>query len=150
MGVNAAGIRSKMTSFKDTLNRLEPEVFFIEETKMKEEGKLKFENYDVFELTRKSRDGGGGLAIGCKKALQAAWVREGNDKVESLSVDIFVKNMRIRCCVAYGCQESDNIERKESFWNYISEEVSIAENNNSGFVLHFDGNLWAGEKNHSW
>ena len=146
MGVNAAGIRSKMTSFKDTLNKLEPEVFFIEETKMKEEGKLKFENYDVFELTRKSRDGGGGLAIGCKKALQAAWVREGNDKVESLSVDIFVKNMRIRCCVAYGCQESDNIERKESFWNYISEEVSIAENNNSGFVLHFDGNLWAGEK----
>ena len=75
LGVNAAGIRSKLTSFKDTLNKLNPGVFFIEETKMKDEGKMKFENYDVFELTRESKDGGGGLAIGCIKELQATWVR---------------------------------------------------------------------------
>ena len=48
MGVNAAGIRSKLTSFKNALNKLKPGVFFIEETKMKDEGKLKFENYDIF------------------------------------------------------------------------------------------------------
>ena len=145
LGVNAAGIRSKLTSFKDTLNKLNPGVFFIEETKMKDEGKMKFENYDVFELTRESKDGGGGLAIGCIKELQATWVRQGNDKVESLSVDIFLKNKKIRCCVAYGCQESDNIERKEAFWNYLSEEVSIADQEDAGFILHFDGNLWAGD-----
>ena len=145
LGVNAAGIRSKITSFKNTLNSLRPEVFFIEETKMKDEGKIEIENYDVFELVRKSKDGGGGLAIGCKKELQASWVREGDDKVESLSVNIFLKGMKIRCCVAYGCQETDSVDRKEAFWNYLNEEVTIADQTESGFILHFDGNLWAGE-----
>ena len=146
LGVNAAGIRSKLSSFKNALKELKPGVFFIEETKLKDEGKLKFDNYDVFELTRKSRDGGGGLAIGCIKELQAAWVREGNDEVEALSVDIFLKNTKIRCCTAYGCQESESIERKEAFWNYLNEEVTLANQADSGFILHFDGNLWAGEE----
>ena len=82
------------------VQKLKPGVFFIEETKMKDEGKLKFENYDIFELTRKSRDGGGGLAIGCIKELQATWVREGDDTVEALSAEIFLKNKKIRCCIA--------------------------------------------------
>ena len=69
MGVNSAGIRSKLTSFKNVLNELKPIVFYVEETKLKDEGKLKLDNYDVFELVRKSRDGGGGLALGCLKEL---------------------------------------------------------------------------------
>ena len=145
LGVNAAGIASKLNSFKNTLNVLKPEVFFIEETKLKDEGKFDVENYNIFELVRKSRDGGGGLAIGCKRELQACWVREGNDKVEALSVDIFLKGFKIRCCVAYGCQESDSVDRKEAFWQYLNEEVDIADQTESGFILHFDGNLWAGE-----
>ena len=59
-------------------------------------------------------------------------------------MDIFVKSMQIRCCVAYGPQESSLIERKHAFWTYLDEEVFIAENIGSGLVLHFDGNLWAG------
>ena len=69
LGVNSAGIRSKLTSFKNVLNELKPIVFYVEETKLKDEGKLKLDNYDVFELVRKSRDGGGGLALGCLKEL---------------------------------------------------------------------------------
>ena len=33
LGVNAAGIKSKITSFKNVLNELKPAVFFLEETK---------------------------------------------------------------------------------------------------------------------
>ena len=61
------------------------------------------ENYIIYELVRQGRDGGG-LALGCDKDLHPAWVREGDDKVEALSVEIFLKKMKIRCCVAYGCQ----------------------------------------------
>ena len=146
MGVNAAGIKSKITSFKNALKELKPAVFFIEETKNKDEGRMKFNNYDVFELTRKNRDGGGGVAIGCIKDLQAVWVRDGNDKVEAISVDIFLKSMKIRCCAAYGCQENDIIERKEAFWDHLNDEVSLAQQADAGFILHFDGNLWAGDK----
>ena len=85
------------------------------------------------------------MALGCAKELQPVWMREGDDNVEALSVGIFVKNMSIRCCVAYGCQESDSLERKEAFWTYLDEEVLESETSGSGFILHFDGNLWAGK-----
>ena len=64
---------------------------------------LKLDNYHIFELVRQSKDGGGGLALGCLHELQPAWVLEGDDQVEALSVEIYLKNMKIRCCVAYNC-----------------------------------------------
>ena len=91
------------------MSELKPSIFFIEETKYKETGRIKLENYVIFELVRKSRDGGG-LALGCVKELQPVFVREGDDNVEALSVEISVRNMRIRCCVAYGCQETELVE----------------------------------------
>ena len=124
MGVNSAGLRSKLTTFRKVLSELKPSIFFVEETKYKEAGKIKFENYIVFELVRKNKDGGG-LAIGCETELQPVWLREGDDTVEALSVEIFVKKMKIRCCIAYGPQENDLIERKEKFWTYIEEDVIL-------------------------
>ena len=89
LGVNAAGLGSKMTTFKKVLSELKPSVFFVQETKLRNEGRLKLENYQVFELIRKDKNGGG-LAIGCDKRLKPTWVREGNDDIEALSIDIFV------------------------------------------------------------
>ena len=66
------------------------------------------------------------------------------DEVEAMSVDIFVKSLTIRCCVWYGCQENSLVQKKTAFWNFIEEEVSSAWDSVSGFILHFDGNLWAG------
>ena len=60
LGVNAAGLKPKLSTFKKVINTLQPAVFFIEETKFKDEGKFKIENFSIFELTRESRDGGGG------------------------------------------------------------------------------------------
>ena len=144
LGVNSAGLRSKLTSFKKVITELKPSVFFVQETKFQETGKLKLDNFVIFELVRQSKDGGGGLALGCDKDLKPALVREGDDKVEALSVDIFLKDIKIRCCTAYGCQENDLVERKEAFWTFLDEEVLEADNAGSGFLLHFDGNLWAG------
>ena len=127
------------------LVKLRPSVFFVEESKCKEIGKLKFDNFVIFELIRQNKEGGG-LALGCAKELQPVWVREGDDYVEALSVEICVKRMKIRCCIAYGCQENDKVERKDAFWKYLDEDVQLANTAGSGFILHFDGNLWAGEQ----
>ena len=143
MGVNSGGLKSKLPTLKKVLHELEPTIFCIEETKYKEPGKLKVDGYEVFELLRKDKEGGG-IAIGCKKELHPTWVREGDDYVEAISINILVKNLTIRCCAAYGCQENEAIDRKEAFWDYLEEEVEYAKNSGSGFILHFDGNLWAG------
>ena len=66
--------------------------------------------------------------------------------MEALSIDIFVKKMKIRCCVAYGFQENENNEKKEAFWNFLDGEVIGAKETGAGMIIQFDGNLWAGEK----
>ena len=144
LGVNAGGLRPKLMTFQKVISDLQPAVFFIEETKYKDSGKFKLANYVIFELVRQSRDGGGWLSLGCVKDLQPVWLREGDDMVEALSISISLKTMSIRCCVAYGCQENDAVERKEAFWRYLEQDVLLASNSGSGFILHFDGNLWAG------
>ena len=126
LGVNAGGLRPKLMTFKKVISDLLPAVFFIEETKYKDSGKLKLENYVIFELVRQSRDGGGGLALGCVKDLKPVWLREGDDMVEALSISISIKSMSIRCCVAYACQENDSVERKEAFWRYLEQDVLFA------------------------
>ena len=146
LGVNAAGLRSKLTSFYKVVSDLKPSVFFIQETKFQDIGKLKLQNYIIYEFVRQNRDGGGGLALGCDKDLNPAWVREGDDQVEAISVEICLKNLKIRCCNAYGCQENETVNKKDAFWTYLDNEVLEAERAGSGFLLHFDGNLWAGSE----
>ena len=55
-----------------------------------------------------------GLALGGVKDLKPVWVREGEEGVEVLSAHIFVRKMKIRCCVAYNPQECDSIENTET------------------------------------
>ena len=146
VGVNAAGLSSKLNSFDKLLQDIEPGVFFVQETKMKRVGKIKTENakkYQIYELVRKN-SGGGGLAIGVLNDLNPVWVGEGCDKIESLSVEITVKNFRIRCVVGYGPQENDATEQKEKFWSMLDSEVVKAANYGTGLVIQMDANLWAG------
>ena len=145
LGVNAAGIQSKLFSFKKVLNDLKPSVFFIEETKTKHTGRMRLDDYVIFERIRQNRNGGG-IALGCIRDLNPVWVREGDGDIEALSVEITVKNMKIRCCVAYGFQENENIEKKNNFWKYLDEEVMNAKNSGAGLIIQMDGNLWAGGK----
>ena len=126
---------------------LKPCVFFAQETKFREEGNIKLgDEYIVYELLRKNEKGGGGLALGCQQNLNPCLVSEGNEMVEAISVDIFIKNMKIRCCAAYGPQENDKTEKKEAFWDHLDKEVDEAEKSGAGFILQFDGNLWAGDE----
>ena len=60
-------------------------------------------------------------------------VRGGHDQAEALPVEIFVSKMKIRCCVPYGPQESDTVEKKEAFWTFLDEEVIETDQSESGF-----------------
>ena len=84
LGVNSAGLGSKMTTFKKVLHELEPTVFFVQETKFRNYGKLKVENYVIYELLRKNSGSGGGIAIGVIKELNPALVKEGNDDIDDI------------------------------------------------------------------
>ena len=59
MGVNSGGLKCKLKTLKKVLLELKPSVFFLEETKYQDSGRFKFENYEIFELIRKDKEGGG-------------------------------------------------------------------------------------------
>ena len=117
IGFNSAGLASKLFSFDHILSTVQPAIFFIQETKMRKQGKIKTtltENYQIFELVRKERHGGG-LAIGVINDLEPVWIGEGDDEVEVLVVEAQIVNLKIRCICAYGPQEKDSQERKLNF-----------------------------------
>ena len=143
MGINAAGISSKLSSFKNVLRQLKPAIFFVEETKLKRQGKLKMKNYEVYELNRKDKNGGG-IAIGIIEELKPVWISEGDDNIEVLTIEADINGLKTRCVGAYGPQEYEKLEKKKAFWNKLSIEVEDALNNEAAFILQMDGNLWGG------
>ena len=85
LGINAAGLSSKLKSFEFIVNKNNINLFFVQETKLSTSGKLKFngsENFDIYELNRKDKSGGG-IAIGASSHLNSVLVREG-DNTDSL------------------------------------------------------------------
>ena len=146
VGVNSAGLSSKLESFDSLLSNLRPSVLFVQETKFRTNGKLKTENSDkyfIYELLRKDR-AGGGIAIGVDKDLDPVWVNEGIDGVEILTVEVSFSDLNVRCICGYGPQENETMENKEKFWIQLGFEVEEALNSARGIVIEMDGNLWAG------
>ena len=118
VGINSAGLTSKLESFDVLLSNLRPSVFFLQETKFRMNGQLKTTNsanYHIYELVRKDRTGGG-IAIGVEKILDPVWINEGKEGVELLTVEINLSGFKVRCTCGYGPQENDNSEIKNSFW----------------------------------
>ena len=52
------------------------------------------EDFVIFELVRQNK-GGGGLALGCTKDLKPTLIREGNDEIEALSINIFANKIKV-------------------------------------------------------
>ena len=147
LGVNAAGIKSKLESFEFVLDKLKPQIWAIQETKLKRKETIKVESierkYQVYYLSRNETIGGG-VAVGIDKEIESTLVREGNDDVEVLVVEINLNVISIRVVVGYAPQENALVEKKDIFWKFIEEEVVKAEINQQGFILQMDGNLHGG------
>ena len=115
----------------------------MQETKVPQPGKIKIDGFIVYEHSRIDKEGGG-LALCVIKDLNPAFIRDGGELVEALTVNIHVKNITISCNTAYGPQESSLIEKKNAFWNYLQEECDRAKNEGHGFLLQGDLNSWVG------
>ena len=157
IGINTAGITSKMDSFDKVLYDIQPSIFMLQETKRKVGcAKMKaknLENFQVFELRReKSREEGGkglcggGLAIGALHDLKPVLVRQGDDDTECLTIEVTAGQTRFRCVNGYGPQLGDPKERKCKFWNYLDNEVIEAGEEQIGLVIEIDSNCWAGRE----
>ena len=121
IGINCAGLMSKIVSFEKLISDEQPSLFCLQETKMKKPNQIKTEsikNFTLYELVRKNSNGGG-LCIGIHKDLQSVWVAQGDDEVECLVVEVWVDEFPVRVVTAYGPQVSDSVDRKHKFWEFL-------------------------------
>ena len=157
IGVNAAGIASKIESFDKMLFDRKPSVWFLQETKRKPtDTNIKSNNlvnYQVFEMkrTKTKKEGGkgfngGGLAVGALHDLNPVLISHGSDEAECMTIEVTTGMTRVRCITGYGPQESDIISRKYKFWNYLEKEVHSASSEDVGIIIEMDSNAWAGNE----
>ena len=148
LGVNAAGIKCKLQSFNHILNKLKPQIWSMQETKLKNKEVLNTEatkNYQIYYLNRKTSEGGG-LAIGVDKNIESILIREGDDIIEAIVVLVMIATIPVRIIAAYGPQENANNEKKEKFWEFMEEETNKADLENQGLIIQMDGNCHVGNE----
>ena len=145
-GINCAGLKSKTKTFNEVLKRVKPKIWTVQETKLKGNETISCEaltSYQVYYRNRQESQGGG-IAIGVDKDLKSTLVKEGENDTEALSVKIFLEDIEIRVLTAYGPQENALKSQKDKFWEFIEEEVNLADLEGDGLIIQMDGNLHAG------
>ena len=145
-GVNCAGIKSKLDSFEDILSRINPQIWTIQETKLKPNENLKSDlakKYQIYTLSRIESEGGG-LAIGVHNDIESTLVKEGDDKKEAIVVQVEIGKQIVRIIVGYGPQENASKEKKEAFWKFLEEESIKTELLGHGLIIQMDGNVHGG------
>ena len=88
---------------------------------MRREGRINLDGYQIYELVRSSKLGGG-LALGALDKIDPAFISEGYDVTEILGVEVKLHNMQVRCINGYAPQESDSKDKKQKFWNRLKVE----------------------------
>ena len=142
-GVNPDGALSKITTIKKAIRETGSAVWTMQETKVSGPGKLKFDGYITYEHIRNHKEGGG-ISLSALKDLNPAFVRDGGEEVEALTVNINLKQITISCNTGYGPQEYASVSKKNAFWKYFEEEYERAKNEGNGFILQGDLNSWLG------
>ena len=110
LGINAAGIGNKLESFKRNISLFKPAVFFIQESKLYKKGKIKVDDYVIFECVRKNGCGGG-LLTAVHKNLNPVSIGDNTDD-EVLVVHATIMNKKVRFINGYGPQEDETEKSK--------------------------------------
>ena len=145
-GINCAGIKSKLKTFENILKKVHPKIWMLQETKLKLNETISCESLNDFHVYYRNRQEsqGGGIALGVSKEYESTLIREDEGELEAISVKVCLEEINIRAVTAYGPQENALKDLKDSFWEFIEEEVNNAEFEGDGFMIQMDGNLHAG------
>ena len=135
---NAAGLKAKAESFKNELINSNSAIFTIQESHFNKKGKLKIENFEVFEAIRNKEKGG--TIIGVHKALKPLLIEEYSEGFELLVVEVTVRNKDIRIISGYGPQESWPEAERMPFFVALEQEIVKAEMNGKSIFIEMDSN----------
>ena len=119
-------------------------MFTIQESHFGKKGKLKVENYEIFEAIRKKQKGG--TIIGVHKGLKPILIKEYSDEFELIVVEIQIKNKEIRIMSGYGPQETWPEVDRMPFFMALEQEIIKAEMQGKSMFIEMDSNSKLGQE----
>ena len=143
VGTNCGGLNLKRESFFQLVNKFQPSIITLQETKLCRVGTLKLQGYQVFETTREERNGGG-LLTAALLSLEPVLITSDVEN-EILTIQISVTSHKIRIINGYGPQEDENKSKIVNFWNKIETEVIDAKNEGCLIIIEMDANAKVGK-----
>ena len=145
-GTNANGLATKKESLLHSLQTENPQVFMVQETKLRRKNQIKVDGYQLFERVRKGKSGGG-IMIGIRNDIESIPVIVSDyDEVEILVVEVTLKSMVIRFLTAYGPQEGAPVEIINLFYSTLEAEILKCEEHNCGLIAEMDCNAKLGNQ----
>ena len=118
------------------------DVICCQEIKMSKTGMLQLNGYQIFEKLRQDKSGGG-LLTAVDMNLNPVMLA-GNDSHEILTIELCLPIGKLRVINAYGPQEYDQTEKRQTFWLALEEEVIKANNNGCFCLIEMDKNAKIG------
>ena len=113
-------------------------IFTVQETHFNRKGKLKVENFEIFEAIRTKQKGG--TIIGVHKALSPILIKEYSEEFELLCVEVKIKKKEIRIISGYGPQETWSEAERLPFFLALEEEIIKAELDGKSVIIEMDSN----------
>ena len=135
---NAAGLKTKIQSLKNEINNISASIFTVQETHFAKKGKIKMENFTIFEAIRKKHNGG--TIIGVHNSLKPMLISEYCDEFELIVVEIAAGKQQIRIISGYGPQESWNEQERLPFFLALDKEILKAELQGRSTIIQMDSN----------
>ena len=151
-GANSNGLWGKLDSLRDNINFFKnPTCINIQETKLRFQGKVKLDGYQVFETVRTGM--GGGLLTAVSLDISPVLISAGNEHIEMIVVQGKVGNQDIRIFNCYGPQEVTQSQRPtaeqkqvvNNFWIELEKEVISAKEAGALVVIQMDANAKVGK-----
>ena len=139
MGSNSNGLKSKFESLKNNVSLFStPSCITLQETKSIKQGSIHLPGYQIFQLNRTVKQGGG-LLTAIDEGLDPVLVCAGDDDHEVLVVQVRVGHLDVRVFNAYGPQEDEPVASLR-FWMCLEQEIIKAKQLNCCILIEMDAN----------
>ena len=143
--LNVNSLNKKIKSLKNELKRTNSSIFTLQETHYRTKGKVKIEDFEIFEAIRKHKEKGGTM-VGAHKALKPVLINEYDDPFEMIVIEINIGNKEIRIITGYGPQETWTPEERNPFFNALEQEIVKAEMAGKSIIIESDFNSKLGKE----
>ena len=124
------------------MKKTQSTIFTLQETHFSKKGRVKIEDFIIFEAIRIKEHG---TMLGAHVSLKPILINEHSEQFEMLVVQIEVEGKEIRVITGYGPQENLSADKTMPFFSKLEEEILSAKLANKYVIIQLDANSKLGK-----